>query len=115
MVDSLFAVSYYLAPPILRLGWRTVMIRLVPIPCGCAEHVKNAEETGFGYQVVAVQLKDARIFEQVVISEGCIIEVRGYKEIPFSPQDVASVSVNHKRWNFRDQSDTRAKSRAATA
>ena len=91
------------------------MKRLVPIPCGCAEHLKNAEETGFGYQVVSVQLKDARIFEQVVISEGCIIQVRGYKEIPFSPDDVASVSVNHKLWNFRDQSDTRAKSRAATA
>jgi hypothetical protein len=95
------------------------MKHLVPIPCGCAEHLKNAEETGFGYQVVSVQLsvqlKDARIFEQVVISEGCIIEVRGYKEIPFSPDDVASVSLNHKLWNFRDQSDTRAKSRAATA
>ena len=61
------------------------MKRLVPIPCGCAEHLKNAEETGFGYQVVSVQLKDGRIFEQVVISEGCIIEVRGYKEIPFCP------------------------------
>jgi hypothetical protein len=91
------------------------MKRLVPIPCGCAEHLKNAEETGFGYQVVSVQLKDGRIFEQVAISEGCIIEVRGYMEIPFSPEDVASVSVNHKRWNFRDQSDTRAKTRAATA
>ena len=46
------------------------MKRLVPIPCGCAEHLKNVEETGFGYQVVSVQLKDARIFEQVLISEG---------------------------------------------
>ena len=91
------------------------MKRLVPIPCGCAELLKNAEETGFGYQVVSVQMKDARIFEQVVISEGCIIEVRGYKEIPFSADDVASVSINHKLWNFRDQSDTRVKSRAATA
>jgi hypothetical protein len=109
-------VSYYSAPrDIFDLGWRIAMKRLVPIPCGCAEHLKNAEETGFGYQVVSVQLKDGRIFEQVVISEGCIIEVRGYKEIPFSADDVTSVSVNHKRWNFRDQSDTRAKSRAATA
>jgi hypothetical protein len=91
------------------------MKRLVPIPCGCVEHLKGMEETGFGYQVVSVQLKDGRIFEQVAISEGCIIEVRGYKEIPFACDDVASVSVNHKRWNFRDQSDTRVKVRAATA
>ena len=91
------------------------MKRLVPIPCGCAEHLKSTKETGIGYQVVSVQLKDGRIFEQVAISEGCIIEVRGYKEIPFSADDVISVSVNHKRWNFREQSDTRAKRRAATA
>ena len=91
------------------------MKRLVPIPCGCAEHLKNAEETGIGYQVVSVQLKDERVFEQVVISEGCIIEVRGYKEIPFMPDEVVSVNLTHKLWNFRDQSDTRAKSRAATA
>jgi len=91
------------------------MKRLVPIPCGCAEHLKNAEETGIGYQVVSVRLRDERIFEQVVISEGCIIEVRGHKEIPFTPDEVVSVSLTHKHWNFRDQSDTRAKSKAATA
>jgi hypothetical protein len=28
---------------------------------------------------------------------------------------VASVSINHKRWNFRDGSDVRVKCRAATA
>ena len=91
------------------------MKRLVPIPCGCAEHLKNTEETGIGYQVVSVRLRDERIFEQVVISEGCIIEVRGHKEIPFTPDEVVSVSLTHKHWNFRDQSDTRAKSKAATA
>src|SRR5260370_1244188 len=74
-----------------KLGWRIVMKRLVPIPCECAEHLKGAEETGIGYQVVSVQLKDERVFEQVVISEGCIIEVRGYKEIPFTPDEVVSV------------------------
>jgi len=28
-----------------------------------------------GYQVIAVELKDGRYFDQVVASEGCIIEV----------------------------------------
>jgi hypothetical protein len=88
---------------------------LVPIPSGCVDHLKRATETGIGYQVVSVKLNDGRFFEQVVVSEGFIIEVRGYKEIPFAPDDVASVSVNHKRWNFRDGSDARSKSRAATA
>jgi hypothetical protein len=91
------------------------MKNLVPIPNGFVDHLKGAEETGMGYQIVSVQLRDGRTFDQVVTSEGCIIEVRGYKEIPFSPDDVASVNVNHKRWNFRAASGTRAKARAASA
>ena len=91
------------------------MKRLVPIPSGCVDQLKRATETGIGYQVVSVELKDGRFFDQVVASEGFIIEIRGYEEIPFAPDDVASVCVNHKRWNFRDGSDARTKSRAATA
>jgi hypothetical protein len=88
---------------------------LFPIPQACLDHLTRGGETGIGYQVISVELKDGRCFDQVIASEGCIIEVRGYKEIPFTPDEVASVSVNHKRWNFRDGSDARIKSRAATA
>jgi hypothetical protein len=91
------------------------MKRLVPIPSGCVDHLKRATETGIGYQVVSVELKDGRFFDQVVASEGCIIEVRGYKEIPFMSDEVSSVIVNHKHWNFRDSSDVRSKTRTATA
>jgi hypothetical protein len=91
------------------------MKRLIPIPAGYVDQLKGAGETGIGYQVVSVELRDGSLFHQVVASEGCIIEVRGYKEIPFAAEDVCSVTVNHKRWNFRDTSDKRAKSRAATA
>jgi hypothetical protein len=90
------------------------MQRLVPIPSRFVDHLKQAGETGIGYQVVSVVLKDGRSFDQVVTSECCIIEVRGYKEIPFASDDVESVSVNHKCWNFRDVSDARSKGRAAT-
>jgi len=31
--------------------------------------------------------------------------VRGYSEIPFQFDGVATVKVNYKRWNFRDWSD----------
>jgi hypothetical protein len=91
------------------------MKRIVPIPHGFVDHLKRAGETGIGYQVVSVELLDGRKFDQVVTSEGCIIEVRGYKEIPFAPEEVASVTVNHKHWNFRSSSGVRAKARAATA
>ena len=88
---------------------------LYPIPQACLDSLKRSSETGIGYQVVSVELKDGRFFDQVVASEGCIIEVRGHEEIPFAPEEIASVIVNHKRWNFRDGSDIRVKCRAASA
>jgi hypothetical protein len=83
---------------------------LVQIPAGLVDPLKRDVETGIGYQVVSVGLKDGRSFEQVCASEGCIIEVRGYKEIPFASNEIASLMVTHKRWNFRDVSDSRTKS-----
>lgn len=91
------------------------MKRLVPIPRELVDNLKQAEETGIGYQVISVELRDGRRFDQVLASEGCIIEVRGHKEIPFEPNDVASVQVNHKRWNFRGWSDARIKNWDAVA
>lgn len=88
---------------------------LHPIPKECQALLKQAAETGIGYQIVSVELSNGRSFDQVVVSEGCIIEVRGYREIPFSVDEVASISVNHNRWNFRDGSDARRKDRAACA
>ena len=88
---------------------------LFPIPEACLDELKRSSETGIGYQVVSVELKDGRCFDQVVVSECCIIEVRGFSAIPFAPHDVASVTINHKRWNFREASDARSKCRAATA
>ena len=88
---------------------------LYPIPQDCLDDLKRGEETGIGYQVISVELKDGRCFDQVVASEGCIIEVRGYEEIPFAPEEVASVIVNHRRWNFRDGSDSRRDTRVACA
>jgi len=88
---------------------------LYPLPQACLDHLKRTEETGIGYQIISVDLNDGRHFDQVLVSEGCVIEVRGYEEIPFAPAEVAVVNVNHKRWNFKDGSDARVKCRAANA
>jgi hypothetical protein len=74
---------------------------LIPIPRELADHLKRQGETGMGYQVVSVTLKNGQHFDQVVASEGFIIQVRGHKDVPFAPDDVAAVDVNHKQWNFR--------------
>ena len=77
---------------------------LFPIPPETAADLKRQTETRLGYQVISVQLKDGRNFDQVVAIEGCIITVRGYSQIPFQFDEVATVKVNHKRWSFRDWS-----------
>ena len=81
---------------------------LYPIPQACLDDLKRV-------QVVSVELKDGRFFDQVVASEGCIIEVRGHEAIPFAPEEVESVIASHKRWNFREASDARIKCRTADA
>jgi hypothetical protein len=91
------------------------MKHIVPIPSQFVDQLKREEETGIGYQIVSVELKDGRYFDQVATSEGHIIEVRGYKQIPFAAEDVASMNVNHKRWNFREGSDAHTRSRATPA
>jgi hypothetical protein len=78
------------------------MKRLVPIPNEHAIILKRHKETGIGYHVVSVTLKNGKHFDQVVTSEGCVIQVRGHRDVPFSPEEVAAVDVNHKRWNFRE-------------
>ena len=81
------------------------MKSLVPIPSENARDLRQQEETGLGYQVV--------------VSEWCVIAVRGYAdEVPFRLDEVATVKVTHERWNFRDWSDKGrhlVKSNAATA
>jgi hypothetical protein len=79
------------------------MKRLIPIPHEFASNLRRQNETGMGYHVVSVTLKSGKHFDQVVTSEGCVIQVRGHKDVPFAPDDVASVDVNHKRWNFREE------------
>ena len=82
------------------------MTCLVPLPPGTVGELKREHETGLGYQVVSVRLKDGRVFDQVVASEGCIIAVRGYAEVPFGANEIQDLGVNHRRWNFRRWRDT---------
>jgi hypothetical protein len=95
---------------------------------GCRRHwsLTNSALDDYGVKGVSNYRGAGHLFELcrtasvilVVASEGCVIQVRGYEGVPFAPDEVASVSVNHKRWNFREWSDARRhvrKSIAATA
>jgi len=79
------------------------MERKVSIPIESAKRLKAEQEAGPGYQFVSISLKDGRNFEPAVASEGCIIQVKGYREVPFAEEDVESVAITAKRWNFRQK------------
>jgi len=85
------------------------MKQIVPIPVESAKRLKEEKQAGPGYHFVSVSLKDGRNFEPAVASEGCIIQVKGYKELPFTSEDVESVALSKKRWNFRRKKEDRTR------
>jgi hypothetical protein len=70
------------------------MKRLTPIPPDSVAKLKSDSETGIGYQVVSVTLKDGRNFDQAVASEGYVIQVRGYEDVPFTQVDRLPLQLN---------------------
>ena len=64
-----------------------------------ADYFRSQRETGMGYWVVTVHLKDGRIFEQVVVNSGYITKIRGYDEIPFDEAEIDHFLVTHAKWN----------------
>ena len=90
---------------------------LVQIRSETARDLKNSAQTGPGYQIVSVELVDGRTFDPAVVSEGYVIQVRGFRDVPFAAGDVARVKLSHRRWNFRQDwaESERPRSRAASA
>jgi hypothetical protein len=57
-------------------------------------------ETGMGYQVVTILLKDGTRFAQVAVVEGRITQIRGRDDIPFAEDDIQRIIVTHDKWDF---------------
>jgi len=62
--------------------------------------LSDLPETGMGYQIVSIILKDGRRFDQVIIVGDLITKVRGVKGIPFCEDDIAEVIVTHDKWDW---------------
>ena len=88
------------------------MKNLVPIPPESLKRLKKEDFKDFGYQFVSVKLKDGRVFAQAVASVGCLIQVKGFREIPFVETHIESVDADVEPWNFRRRAvKTRTKPR----
>jgi hypothetical protein len=77
------------------------MEKLVPIPPESLKRLKKDDVKDLGYQFVSVKLKDGRVFTQAVASEGCLIQIKGFREIPFVETDIEAVEGDSEPWNFR--------------
>ena len=62
--------------------------------------VKALPETGMGYTVVSITLKDGRKFDQAIINSGYLTQIRGRTDVPFSEADVAEIKATHDKWDW---------------
>jgi len=57
----------------------------------------SQRETGMGYQVVTIRLKDGRQFAGVTVVGGVVNRVEGAQSIPFAEDDIEDIVVTHDR------------------
>jgi hypothetical protein len=75
---------------------------LKTLPKNWSEFLVSKPETGMGYQVVAVTLKDGKKIEDIAVVQSSIIgEVRGHDDVPFDPNEIVSIELTHRKWKFR--------------
>lgn len=65
-----------------------------------AEFLRKQPETGMSYWTGNITLADGRIFHDVIIDGGYITKIRGLADIPFDVDEVVSIQVTGKRWNW---------------
>ena len=60
-----------------------------------ADVLARERESGMGYQVVTIRLKDGRRFAGVTVVGGVINRVAGAETIPFAEGDIERIVVTH--------------------
>jgi hypothetical protein len=60
-------------------------------------------ETGMGYQIATVVLRDGRRFNDVLIQEGLITRIKGLAVIPFTESEIIDIVVTGDPNNAADK------------
>ncbi len=60
-----------------------------------APELNEQPETGMGYVITSIVLKDGRRFDNATIVGGLIASVKGYDTIPFQEYDIEKIIVTH--------------------
>ena len=62
---------------------------------------RSHSETGMGYHVVSIVLRDGRRFDQGIVTGGQLTQIRGLDQIPFSEGDIDHFIVTHATWDWK--------------
>ena len=65
-----------------------------------AEYFGNQPETGMGYWVVDVVLKDGTVLKQAVVDSGFITKIKDMIIMPFTEDDIDHFVVTHAKWQW---------------
>jgi hypothetical protein len=66
-----------------------------------SDYFRDQPETGMGYWITTVHLKDGRHFPQAVVSGGCLSRIRHHDAIPFLEVDIDCFEVTHDKWDWQ--------------
>lgn len=59
-------------------------------------------ETGMGFQVGKIKLKDGRVYDRAVIIQCSVIsEAGGSKEIEFNVNDIEKIELTHEKLDYK--------------
>ena len=64
---------------------------------------RGQPETGMGYWVVTVHLKDGRSFPQAVVDGGYLTRIKGRADVPFLEEEIGTLQVTHDKWDWRSE------------
>jgi len=64
---------------------------------------RELPETGMGYVIASIILKDGRRLDQVVIDSGYVTRIRGYETIDFTAEDIQEIIPTHDKWDFSEE------------
>jgi hypothetical protein len=67
--------------------------------------ITSMPETSMGCHVVSVILQNGKRFDQVVIVDEMITQVRGFSSIPFKEKEIDRIVLTHAKWNFNLKED----------
>jgi hypothetical protein len=71
---------------------------MITLSTSWAQELVSQPETGMGYQIASIYLKNGQRFDQVMVVEGGITSIKDDPNIPFIESDIERIVVTHDKW-----------------